>query len=158
MLEAQVRALTPQPESGVVARMLWGLSWRGLVEALQWTLLCGVLPMSLLLLAHALITVVYDWPMWTLQWLLWLLPLPFGMLLQWRLVRPSMGWRVLVWLGVLVTVLGMCATIARVDHTPLWPQGAAQWREVIEFALSMAISYHLGMGLMAWWQRRARSA
>lgn len=115
-------------------------------------------PLLLLLAAHGLIVLVYDFNTLYLRLVSLLIPLPFGFLL---LARAGRG-RVIP-MGMLLTlaglaVLGMSAATGWVDGTPVLPQGAREWREFIEYAASIGFSYLTGMLLGRLLRLRRRAA
>ncbi len=115
-----------------------------------WTFLIDVsffivLPLLLLLAAHALITIVYDLKMIYLRIISILLPLPFGFLLFATRSRRVLPWLVGVVCLAVMAVVGMSAITGLVDHTAIWPQSIYEWREVIEYAASITFSFLSGM-------------
>lgn len=155
VLEAQVKALTvetvkagaepacvlPEPaatasnaEAGAAGKMR------------DWALYLG-LPLALLLAAHGLITVVYDLNNLYLRLASLLIPLPFGFLLMLR-GRHAFGVALFAAFGMaLLAVFGMSGVTAAVDRVPLMPQSMREWREFIEYAASVGLSYVTGMVL-----------
>lgn len=104
-----------------------------------------VIPLLLLLLAHWLIAVVYDTKMVYLRIISMVLPLPFAYVLF-----SKHSYKVFPWfLGVIAlaisAVIGMSWITSLVDHTPVLPQNLLEWKEVIEYALSIAFSFATGM-------------
>ena len=104
-----------------------------------------LIPLSLLLLAHALITIVYDTKMIYLRIISMILPLIFGYLLFNKEPQKLFPW----FLGVITlatsAVIGMSGITSLVDHTPIWPQNIFEWREVLEYAASISFSFLTGM-------------
>jgi hypothetical protein len=104
-----------------------------------------VVPLLVLLLAHWLITVVYDTKMIYLRIISIALPLPFAYLLfrghQNRLLPWFMG---VVFLAI-SSVIGMSWITSLVDHTPVLPQNLFEWKEVIEYSASITFSFLTGM-------------
>ena len=116
-----------------------------------------LLPLVLLLVAHGLITVVYDLNTLYLRIVSLLIPLPFGLLMTAGACRSSL---VQACAGIslaLLAVLGMSGVTAWVDGTAVLPHGAREWREFIEYAASIGLSYTTGMlvGQISRWRKRA---
>jgi hypothetical protein len=105
------------------------------------------IPLLLLLAAHLLITVIYDFNTLYLRIVSLLIPLPFGFLLTANAAR-----RLTIPLFAAVStaalaVLGMSALTGWVDHTAILPADLREWREFIEYAASIAFSYTTGIVL-----------
>lgn len=104
-----------------------------------------LIPLMVLLLGHALITVVYDLPLIYLRLLSMVVPLPFAYILFARRSRPLTSW----FLGTAVlascAVIGMSTITAVVDGTPILPQSAVEWKEFIEYSASISFSFLTGM-------------
>lgn len=117
-------------------------------------------PLVLLLVAHAMITVVYDLNNVVLRLVSLLLPLPFAYVLTSRRDRAIGPWLAVAFLVALLAVLGMSGITAWVDHTGIWPADRREWKEFIEYAASVGFSSITGMvlGRMAWRRQAARSA
>jgi hypothetical protein len=115
--------------------------WRALADIAQFIFI----PLALLLLAHALVTVVYDMNMLYLRIVSMVLPLPFGIYLFKIRQRSILAW----FLGTAVlagsSVIGMSAITGWVDQTPVLPQSMVEWREFIEYAASITFSFLTGM-------------
>ena len=103
------------------------------------------IPLLLLLLGHALITVVYDLPLLYLRIVSIVLPLPFGYWLFSQRRRLLLPWFVVVTTLAAASVVGMSAITAWVDHTPVMPQSTLEWKEFIEYAASISLSFLTGM-------------
>ena len=121
-------------------------------------LLLWVLPVVLLMLAHLLIVVMYDLQLLVLRLVSLLLPLPFGA--AWAVRGASQG-RTQPWLAAacaafiaITAVLAMSWTTSRVDGVPVLPANLREWREFIEYAASIALSFTTGI-LIAGLIRRA---
>lgn len=105
------------------------------------------LPVLLLLVTHWLLVFVYDVRVLVLRIVVLLIPLPFGFILARRArlgLTPSM---LLALLMAVISVVGMSAITTHYDHVPLWPQSMIEWREFVEFALSIAFSAFTGLWL-----------
>lgn len=112
-------------------------------------------PLSLLLLAHLLATVVFDTHVVALRVIAITLPLPFGLALFRHQRRSLLPWFACALILAFASVIGMSATTGLVDGTPVWPSSAIDWRELIEFATSIAFSFLTGM--LIGWSIRVRS-
>ena len=104
-----------------------------------------VLPLLLLLAAHALITVVFDLNILYLRVVSIVLPMPFGYLLFRKHARRMIPWFLGVVALALASVIGMSGITSLVDGTPVMPQNNFEWREVIEYSASIAFSFLTGM-------------
>lgn len=123
-------------------------------HSLRLALLCLLLPLLLLLLGHWLMIFIYDAKLLYLRVFALLLPLPFGFVFA-RASRLSLLSGMLLGFGVaLLAVLGMSAITALIDQLPLWPQGAVEIREFIEFAASIGLSFVTGLWLYRWAEQR----
>lgn len=103
------------------------------------------IPLALLLLAHALITVVYDAHMLYLRIASVILPMPFGFYLFKTNQRSILGWFLATAGLAAASVIGMSAITGWVDKTPVMPQSMIEWREFIEYATSITFSFLTGM-------------
>jgi len=103
------------------------------------------IPLALLLLAHVLITVIYDVNLLYLRVASMMLPLPFGFYLFKNRKRHLFAWFVATAGLAAASVVGMSAITAWVDHTPVMPQTLVEWREFLEYAASIAFSFLTGM-------------
>ncbi|MBU3724705.1 MAG: hypothetical protein FGM18_04225 [Burkholderiaceae bacterium] len=116
-----------------------------------------IIPLTILLLGHGLITIVYDLPLLALRLLSIVVPLPFAYFLFAERRRPLAPW----FLGTIIlaagAVVGMSGITALVDNTPVFPQSSIEWKEFIEYAASISFSFLTGMllGNLAY-QRRHR--
>ncbi len=109
-------------------------------------LLLWLAPLLLLLAAHGVITVIFDLNTLYLRLVSLLIPLPFAFLLM-RRERSFPFWMGAAFTMAVLAVLGMSGVISMVDHTPLLPQDAREWREFSEYAASIGFSYITGMVL-----------
>lgn len=103
-----------------------------------------LLPSALLLIAHYLLVFQFDLPTLYLRIVSVLVPLPFGITL---LVGLWIGFRGALVLGTttaILSVFGMLAVVGYIDRVPVLPQSLRDWRETIEYALSIALSYGTG--------------
>ena len=114
-------------------------------------------PLLLLLIAHALITVVYDLNTLVLRIVSLLIPLPFGLLLTRNGPRRIGPWLFAAFTMAACAVLGMSTLTAWVDQAPILPQDKREWKEFVEYAASVGFSFVTGMviGRMLWRRRQA---
>ena len=143
-LEERQHMAVPPPEGAAeavphhhAAGPGWGSILGGLVLAL-------VLPLLALLMAHWLVVMVLDLKTWVIRLASLLLPLPFAL---WAPIqgRHRLAAQVMIALVLgLAAVLGMSAITGLMDNQPILPQDSRDWREVIEYAVSMALSYVTG--------------
>lgn len=115
---------------------------------LDWTLdviFYLAMPLLLLLLAHWLIAVVYDTKMIYLRIISMVLPLPFGYFLFNSRQHRLFPWFIGVTFLSITSVIGMSWITSMVDHSPVFPQSLSEWREVFEYAASIAFSFLTGM-------------
>lgn len=134
-LEAQLaasRALLDAPRTGI-----WGV--------LHAVALYLALPLSLLLAAHALITIVLDAPLIYLRLVSIAIPLPFGLVLFLQQRRTVFPWFAATVALAVTSVIGMSWITSLVDQTPVLPQNAFEWREYLEYASSISFSFLTGM-------------
>jgi hypothetical protein len=97
-----------------------------------------------LLLGHFLLIVVIDARLIFLRLLSILLPLCFGFL-----CRSAARWSIPADLGTglliaAVSTLGMSLVVAKLDHTPILPQSPEDWREFLEYGLSITLGFVSG--------------
>jgi hypothetical protein len=103
-----------------------------------------VLPALLLLAAHFVVVMKFDWPQLYLRIASVIIPLPFGMAAY---AFSRIGYRAAFGLGALtaaLSVFGMLAVVSYVDGTPIVPASFREWRETIEYGLSIALSFLTG--------------
>lgn len=113
-----------------------------LLMDIAWYLL---VPLALLLLSHALITIVYDTKILYLRIISMVLPLPFGYFLFKGHARSVFPWFIGVILLAIGAVIGMSGITSLVDGSPVMPQNAFEWKEVLEYASSISFSFLTGM-------------
>jgi hypothetical protein len=111
-----------------------------------------VVPLILLLVAHALIIVVYDTKEVYLRIISMILPLPFGYYLFKSHKHPVFPWFIGATFLAIASVIGMSGITSLVDNTPILPQNTFEWKEVLEYSASIAFSFLTGMllGSMAY--------
>jgi len=141
-LRRDVPATTPAGPSAIQAPLSAPAEPRNFFVS---ALIAGVVAVALLMIAHALIIVVYDLKPLYLRIASLLIPLPFGFALY--VWHPHRGWGsvVLAALVACAAVLGMSAVTGRIDNTPVLPQDLREWREFIEYAASIAFSFLTGL-------------
>jgi hypothetical protein len=103
-----------------------------------------LIPALMLLAAHYLIVMKFDGPQLYLRIASFIIPLPFGMAAY---AFSRIGFRGAFGLGVLVaavSVYGMLSVVSYIDGTPIVPASFREWRETIEYGLSIALSFLTG--------------
>lgn len=118
---------------------------RSILQRSMEVLLWLTLPLLLLLLTHWLLVFVYDVRLLILRLVVLLIPLPFGFLIAKRTATPMLIGCLLAMGMASLAVVGMSAITSHIDQTPLWPQSFVEWKELIEFALSIAFSAITGL-------------
>jgi len=116
-----------------------------------------LVPLLILLLAHWLITVVYDTKMLYLRIISMVVPLPFAYFLFKTHPNKLFPWFCGVVFLAITSVLGMSWITSLVDHSPVFPQSMFEWREVFEYSASITFSFLTGMllGRISYNKRRA---
>jgi hypothetical protein len=103
-----------------------------------------LLPTALLLMAHYVILFRLDLPELDLRIVSVVIPLLFG-LGMFVLHRARAGW---AFAGGAITaaisVSAMLCVVAAIDRVPVLPASARDWRETLEYALSIALAYGAG--------------
>src|SRR5262249_40531713 len=97
-------------------------------------------PILLLVLAHVALIVKLDVNPIVMRAVSILIPLPFGFALGWFV---PLGWRTAACLGVIIgvgSVSAMAAIIGYTDAIPIMPQNYQEWRETIEYGVSIALA------------------
>jgi hypothetical protein len=114
-----------------------------------------VLPLCILLISHALITIVYDFDLIYLRVISILVPLPFAYYLFQKKKRLILPWIAGTILLACSAVIGMSAITAYVDHTPIMPKNPIEWKEFLEYSASISFSFFTGMllGTLAFMKR-----
>jgi hypothetical protein len=103
-----------------------------------------LLPSLLLLAAHVLVTVTLNVSPLYLRIASVIIPLPFGMA---AFALSKIGYRGAFGLGILtaiVSVTAMLGVVAYVDGAPMVPDSAREWRETVEYGLSIALAFLTG--------------
>jgi len=104
-----------------------------------------VLPLCVLLISHALITIVYDFELIYLRVISILVPLPFAYHLFQKKKRLILPWVAGTILLACSAVIGVSAITAYVDHTPIMPKNPIEWSEFFEYSASISFSFFTGM-------------
>lgn len=104
-----------------------------------------VLPLVLLLVGHGLITIVYDTKLIYLRVISIAIPAIFGYSLMRSLPRRLLPWFLMAAALAIASVFGMSYMTHRVDGTPVMPANLFEWREFIEYGVSIAASFLSGM-------------
>lgn len=103
-----------------------------------------LLPSLLLLVAHFLVTVTMNVSPLYLRIASVIIPLPFGMA---AFALSKIGYRGAFGLGLLtasVSVTGMLAVVAWIDGASIVPENLREWRETLEYGLSIALAFLTG--------------
>ena len=74
-----------------------------------------------------------------------ILPMPFAYALFKKHPHKALPWFFGVILLSISSVIGMSWITSLVDHTPVLPQNLLEWKEVLEYAISIAFSFMTGM-------------
>jgi hypothetical protein len=104
-----------------------------------------MVPLLLLLLAHWLIVIVYDAKMIYLRIISMILPLPFAYFLFKAHAHKLFPWFFGAAFLAITSVIGMSWITSLVDKTPVWPQNLFDWKEVLQYSASIALSFLTGM-------------
>lgn len=103
-----------------------------------------LLPATLLIASHFLITIVFNAPLVFLRLSSILIPLLFGMAAY---IVNKIGFKGACGLGIACatcSVTAMLAVIAYVDNDPMLPTNWHEWRETAEYTLSIAFAFVTG--------------
>lgn len=119
-----------------------------------------VVPLLLLIGAHAVITVVYDAKLLYLRVVSILLPFAFAYVLFSSHKRSLVPWFLAALSLAVLSVLGMSWVTSLVDHTPVMPQSTIEWKDLIEYSTSISFSFLTGMlvGGIVYFKRHRRKA
>lgn len=115
-----------------------------------------VLPVLALLVAHWLVVMVFDLKTWVIRLVSLVLPLPFAMVMPFK-GRHRLAVQVVM--GVLIaagSVLGMLTITGLMDDQPILPNERREWREVIEYGVSIWLSYVTGAMIVSFFGSRGR--
>lgn len=108
-------------------------------------LLFLILPLALLLIGHGLVTIVYDTKILYLRLLSIVIPAVFGYTLMSGHGHKLLPWSLLATMLAIASVFGMSYMTHLVDGTPVMPQNPFEWREFVEYGISIAASFWAGM-------------
>lgn len=103
-----------------------------------------IVPVLLLIAAHALIIIFLDLSPLYLRIASIVIPLPFGVAavalskMEWRSVSAIALFVGVVSVGLMLTIVGI------VDKVPIIPESWRDWREFAEYAMSVALAYLTG--------------
>ena len=113
------------------------------------------LPLLILLMAHAVIIVVYDLKLIYLRLASILIPMPFAFFIFQKKKNPVFPWFLGSLVLAFITVIGMSAITSLVDKTPVMPQSMIEWKEFIEYSLSITFSFLTGilLGTISFFKR-----
>lgn len=103
-----------------------------------------LLPSLLLIAAHILVTITLNVSPVYLRIASVIIPLPFGMA---AFALSKISYRGAAGLGILtaiVSVTAMLGIVAYVDGAPMVPESAREWRETVEYGLSIALAFLTG--------------
>lgn len=104
-----------------------------------------------LVVAHFLVVIVYDTSLWYLFAASLAFPFACGYLMRVSKHR-SLAVDFVSSLGIaVVSILVMSFAVARTDHVPILPQGAAEWSEFFKYVSNIAFGFFAGV-LMRRWQ------
>lgn len=101
-------------------------------------------PIALLLVAHYLVTIVFNVTPLYLRIASFIIPLPFGIATY---AVDRIGPRTAFGLGTAIAALsvgGMLTVIGFTDNVPIIPSTTLEWRESIEYGLSIALAFLTG--------------
>jgi hypothetical protein len=109
-----------------------------------------LVPIILLVAAHIIVTIVLNVNPLYLRLASFVIPLPFGFALY---ARDKVGIRGAILVGIsmaIIAVTCMLTVTGLNDHVPIMPGPWVEWREVIEYAASMALAFVSGhiLGLL----------
>jgi cation transport ATPase len=103
-----------------------------------------------LVLAHFLVVIVYDTSLWYLFAASLVFPLACGYLMRASQHR-SLAVDFVSSLGIaVVSILIMSFAVARTDHVPILPQGAAEWSEFLKYVCNIAFGFFTGVLVRRW--------
>ena len=103
-----------------------------------------IAPSILLLTAHSIVTILLDVSAIYLRVASVFIPIPFGMMLY---AINKIGFRGAAGFGSAVAILSvtaMLAVIGYIDRVPMLPETSREWREAVEFALSILLAHVTG--------------
>jgi hypothetical protein len=98
-----------------------------------------------LVMAHFIIIIEYNWPLYILRIVSILVPMTFGFFCLEVLNRTLLfefGYGLAV---AAASLLCMAAVVGRLDNVPVLPRTSYEWREFIEYGLSIAFGFFTGV-------------
>jgi hypothetical protein len=103
-----------------------------------------------LVIAHFLVVIVYDTSLWCLFAASIAFPFACGYLMRVSQHR-SLAVDFVSSLGIaVVSILIMSFAVARTDHVPVLPQGAAEWSEFLKYVCNIAFGFFAGVLTRRW--------
>jgi hypothetical protein len=113
-------------------------------RGLEYVLTYFLIPAALLIAAHVVVTIVLNVTPLYLRLASVIIPLPFGLAIY---AREKVGIRGAVLLGVVMAtfaILCMLTVTGLNDNVPIVPGPWIEWREAIEYAVSIALAFVTG--------------
>lgn len=104
-----------------------------------------ILTIVFLVVGHALIVVIYDLPLIWLRIISIIIPLVAAFLVFSRQRLSVFTWTGASVLAAIFAVLGMSSVNALVDGTPIFPSSVVEWREFIEYSVSIVLGFISGV-------------
>ena len=104
-----------------------------------------LLPLLILLITHGIIIVVYDLKLIYLRLASIIIPMSFAFFLFKKKKHPILPWFLGSLFLAFATVIGMSAITSLVDKTYIMPQSMIEWKEFIEYSLSITFSFLTGI-------------
>lgn len=98
----------------------------------------------LLLAAHGVLLFMYDVKPLYLRVATILIPMPFGFLLAKHFPGRLGTSAAAGFATAILAVMGMLAITATIDKVPFMPQGARDWKETLEYVLSIGLAFTTG--------------
>ncbi|MBM3555124.1 MAG: hypothetical protein FJX47_06170 [Alphaproteobacteria bacterium] len=111
-----------------------------------------LLPVLALLITHYLMIMKFDLNPLYLRAASILIPLPFGLSLYRRTAPKFLPAILMGACCGLVAVSGMLTVVGVIDKVPIIPADMVEWREAVEYALSIALAFFLGAILGQSWR------
>lgn len=111
---------------------------------LQHATLYLLIPSLLLLAAHVIVTILLDVSAVYLRITSVIIPIPFGVMLY---AINKIGFKGAVGFGIataFLSVAAMLIVVGYVDKVPILPDTLREWREAVEYALSIVLAYVTG--------------
>lgn len=103
-----------------------------------------LVPSLLLLVAHVIVTILLDVSAVYLRIASLIIPIPFGVMLY---AINKIGFKGAVGFGIataFLSVAAMLIVVGYVDKVPILPDTPREWREAVEYALSIVLAYVTG--------------